>query len=1058
MRPTILTLTLSKRLPSLLESREPRAESREPRAESREPRAESREPRAESREPRAESREPRAESREPRAESREPRAESREPRAESREPRAESREPRAESREPRAESREPRAESREPRAESREPRAESREPRAESREPESREPRAESREPRAESREPRAESRSLRLPRAPGAWRAAACALATAFVLLLGAGDAEAQRRIELVSNHGDPFGAYPSTTDLPVNRDHAQQFTTGDSPTGYTLTTVSPLIKKNGAAPTWTVSIHEDSAGAPGTSLGTLGKRRNPWGTSSPVQHDAPGSGINVDANTKYWVVFDVGTTSSTYRVHVTASDAEVSDDLDGGWSIANTGLRRSASATTWSGATSNTKAMAIAIYGHAKDVTKPGRPGAKVNGATVKLYFNERLKESATPSPLDFWFHDPRGNRTFRPLGAPEVSSNTVTIQVVNTNAALGHDDELRLQYTPPSSTANRLQDRSGNFVDAIPRWLNVVNVTPPAISSATVDDLGTLVLTFDGELWEKEVPRASAFTVSRTRSGTTTTVPLTEPNPVAVRGRTVTLSLAEAVLSTDTVTVAYAAPTEPSMGAKLRDADNDQLSVPGFTGQSVTNLSSSWTPRFSSAVVNGVLLTVTFDGNLKTGSNHTPPASAFAATATPPGGTARTISVGRVGGITANRVALFLVDAVDRSERVTVSYTLPSTHRLQGTNNNQVPSFRSDSVTNNTPGTPAPAFASAWYASSVITVNFDGPFTGCANLIAWSFKVDGRLNYPLAVRCKGRSVEIVPDPLSDVPQIEAARSLTVSYHRGMARLAARSNSHCHPPRGCRPNSTQLQGTDGSDVASFTDQPVSGLKPRLVSAEVDGATLTLTFDETLNPDSRVYHWMFNVTVNGARRGVVTGGSPLVRGGVAIAGKTVRLTLQSAVATGDTVKVRYERGGLRGASGIYVDSFPDQAVTNYTGVVRDLWSPELTVGTSRGSFRGCADASASVSERCSERLTENSFTRGGHQVVRIEAIALANGNVLLFFALDNPIESGWTLHVDSLRLSVTDADLSDGGKTASWTRPSGSFAWTNGQKVSRCA
>ena len=901
--------------------------------------------------------------------------------------------------------------------------------------------------------------RSLRLPRAPGAWRAAACALATAFVLLLGAGDAEAQRRIELVSNHGDwgvAGNGWPSTTGEAVDHDHAQQFTTGDSPTGYTLTTVSPLIKASGTAPTWTVSIHEDSAGAPGTSLGTLGQEGTPWGTSNPVRHVAPGSGINVDANTKYWVVFDVGTTSSTYRVHVTDSDAEASNDLDGGWSIADSRLERTASATTWSGADTDTDALAIAIYGHAKVVTPPGRPGGKVNGATVKLYFNQYLKHDATPGRFDFWFNSTRGG-TFRPVAAPVVYSNTVTIQAANTNTPFKHGETVRLQYTPPSDTANRLQNNHGHFVEAIPRWLDLRNVTPPAIESAAVNG-STLVLTFDGELWEKNVPRASAFTVSRTRGTTTTTVPLAEPNPVAVRGRTVTLSLAEAVradtVRADMVTVAYTAPDEPGEGAKLKDADNDQLPVPGFTGQSVTNNTpSSAAPEFFNAAVNGNMLTVNFNENLQTGSSHRPLRSAFSVTATPPGGTARTISgsSGDKVAVSSNSVTVLLADAVDRSESVTVSYTPPSMHPLRGIDNNLVASFSDEPATNDTPGTPAPTFESASYAYSVITVNFDGPFTGCADRNAWSFKVDGGTQeWPLSVRCKGRSVDIILDFLSDVPRIESARSLTVSYHRGTARLAARNEPYCSRPRGCRPNSTQLQGTDGSDVASFTDQPVSGLKPRLVSAAVEGATLTLTFDETLKADSRVRHSMFNVTVNGARRYVVTGGSILARGGVAIAGKTVTLTLQSAVAAGDTVKVRYEGGSLRGASGIRVDSFPDQAVTVLTR--GDIWSATLTAG-SLASQRGCHSGSLGS---CTTALTDASFTLGEttYQVTGlINFVRLRELTHSLRFVLDRAIPSGWTLHVGDHQFPVADATLSDSDRAATWDNVS--FLWTAGQQVS---
>ena len=73
----------------------------------------------------------------------------------------------------------------------------------------------------------------------------------------------------------------------------------------------------------------------------------------------------------------------------------------------------------------------------------------------------------------------------------------------------------------------------------------------------------------------------------------------------------------------------------------------------------------------------------------------------------------------------------------------------------------------------------------------------------------------------------------------------------------------------------------------------------------PLFQSAVVDGTTLKLTFTENLDADSRPSPGAFRVSVNNARRGVVSGG-------VAVSGKTVTLTLASAVAHTDTVRVRY--------------------------------------------------------------------------------------------------------------------------------------------------
>ena len=107
--------------------------------------------------------------------------------------------------------------------------------------------------------------------------------------------------------------------------------------------------------------------------------------------------------------------------------------------------------------------------------------------------------------------------------------------------------------------------------------------------------------------------------------------------------------------------------------------------------------------------------------------------------------------------------------------------------------------------------------------------------------------------------------------------------------------------------------------------------------------SAAVDEKTLTVTFTENLDTGSVPSPGAFRVTVNNARRNVASGG-------VAISGKTVRLTLASAVSLTDTVKVRYSRPSakpLQGAYGRAVATFADRAVTNNTQAT--IWSATLT-------------------------------------------------------------------------------------------------------------
>ncbi len=799
--------------------------------------------------------------------------------------------------------------------------------------------------------------------------------------------------------------------------------------------------------------------------------------------------------------------------------------------------------------------------------DATKPNVIAAELNGTELILYFDDRMKASAAPDRFAFWIQR-GGSGQVRPFGNPRIDgSNTLRIPAFNASNPAKHGETVRFAYTPPSNAANRIQDRSGNQLDAIAQWADIDNQTPPAPSSAAVNG-AKLVVTFDGGLEEDPelLPPRSAFRVWRGRSGSNTAVGLVTTNPVAVRGTQVTLSLAEAVLRTDTVTLHYQAPTT---GGRLRDDDKRELPVKSFQSLGVTNNTPATTaPQFSSAEVNRKWLEVIFNETLQTAISHRPPHSAFTVTAKPLYGTARTIpgaSEGNVA-ISGSTLSVTLDGEVERGERVTVSYTPPSTNKLRGTDNNDVASFGGQPAANNTAGAPAPTFESASYSyrGGGITVHFDGPFLGCAAARAWRFKVDGgREQSPQVVRCGDRSVLLVLAALTQRPAVEAARDVTVGYNRSIAELEERSTPHFHPPRGSPGPSARLRGTDGSAVASFTDQTVTGLKPRLASASpptVDGRTLTLTFDEELDPGATPGPWLFHVAVNGDERYLARSG------GVAIAGKTVRLTLRSPVAPGDTVTVRYAQPsrchghcawGLRGASHIAVDTFPDQAVTNNSAApvfasavvvgktltltfdrnldpgskpapgafhvtvnnarrsvvsnfgvaiagktvrltlrsaVSDddtvkvrytrpssrplrstdgfavetfaeqevannpavtIWSAMLTVTRLEvlgADYFGCGQWHTLL---CSNLLTDDSFTYGD-RTIHVGAVydkREAGTTYAFYVKFDQVVSQAWTLHVGDRQLPVANATLTDGDKTAIWNTTS--LGWTNNQQVS---
>ena len=129
----------------------------------------------------------------------------------------------------------------------------------------------------------------------------------------------------------------------------------------------------------------------------------------------------------------------------------------------------------------------------------------------------------------------------------------------------------------------------------------------------------------------------------------------------------------------------------------------------------------------------------------------------------------------------------------------------------------------------------------------------------------------------------------------------------------------------------------------------------PRETVPPELSGASVDGATLTLTFNEALDGNSAPPTTAFTVTVNGNVRAVDS---------VDVSGSSVTLMLASAVTPQDTVTVSYavpvgesaER--LRDAVGNAAASFADESVTNDT-------APAAPAGTRVPDAPGAPDVSA---------------------------------------------------------------------------------------------
>ena len=134
-----------------------------------------------------------------------------------------------------------------------------------------------------------------------------------------------------------------------------------------------------------------------------------------------------------------------------------------------------------------------------------------------------------------------------------------------------------------------------------------------------------------------------------------------------------------------------------------------------------------------------------------------------------------------------------------------------------------------------------------------------------------------------------------------------------------------------------------------DGTPSPEATGTPRETVPPQFETLEVDGKTLTLTYDEALDRDSVPPTTAFNVTVAQVERAVDR---------VSVSGSVVTLTLASAVAQGETVVVSYTLPAdesaprTRDLAGNAAAGFDSTEAFNFT---KETTPPELDAASVNG-------------------------------------------------------------------------------------------------------
>ena len=445
-------------------------------------------------------------------------------------------------------------------------------------------------------------------------------------------------------------------------------------------------------------------------------------------------------------------------------------------------------------------------------------------------------------------------------------------------------------------------------------------------PTLTAASVN--GTvLTLTFSEALDATSKPVADAFAV--TVQDTARTV-----DAVALSGSAVTLTLASAVASGETVTVGYTVPTGAN-AAPLKDASGK--AVAGFTGEAVTNgtpaLPAVSIAAGTSPVIEGanVAFTLTRTGSIAAGTSPV---------------------------IEGANVAFTLTRTGSAAAALTVTVEVTESGAVLAETSPAVVTFEAESATAVLELATADDEAAEDTSTVTVTVVAGDGWTVDADAGSAAVTVEDDDAAPVVTTASAVSVEenatavitlAATDTDTDVASLTwsipagtgggaDAGALALTEAGALAFKEAKDFEAADDADGDGTYEVTVRVTDGSNPVDAALQvtlvDVDEVAPTLTAVSVNGTSLTLTFSEALDGASKPAADAFSVTVAGDARTVTE---------VALSGSAAELTLSSAVASGEPVTVGYtvpagsDAAPLKDTAGNALGSFSGESVTNET-------------------------------------------------------------------------------------------------------------------------
>ena len=376
-------------------------------------------------------------------------------------------------------------------------------------------------------------------------------------------------------------------------------------------------------------------------------------------------------------------------------------------------------------------------------RDTTAPELLRGEVDGATVRLAFNETLGTAALLENGAFTVKKtPSGGteETVGLTGSPAIDGAAVTLTLAN--AVLSTDTDVKVNYTRPASgTGNRLGDAAGNEVadftdEPVTNETRVVvsdvEVTSDAGDDATyaLRDVIRVTVTFGEAVAVTGAPRLKLALGSGAERWA----------DYESGGGTAALAFAWTVAQGDasSVGVAVLANTLALNGGSIRSAASGKdaalahAGLPHDTAHKVDGaLPDTTPPRLSRTVVDGSTMRLAFNEAIDDAASLTN--GAFTVKKTPSGGTEETVGLRGTPAVDGARVTLTLAQAVRGADTgVKVSYRKPAWdagNRLRDAAGNEVASFSDRPVANSADTTP-PELVRGEVDRGTMTLHFNEP----------------------------------------------------------------------------------------------------------------------------------------------------------------------------------------------------------------------------------------------------------------------------------------------------------------------------------------